>query len=122
MVHEIPFEEENNHLPVKDVVIGVAAETYVEQQLNPPEPSTLEDLESILPLCSPLPAPSAPPISSAPTSSQQYKSRYKGCPPPLPFSPLPPFWKQLHYSFNMTCGTEKQGQDDVPKVTQELIQ
>ena len=44
-VHEIPFEDENNRLPVKDVVIGVATEGYVEQQLNPPEPSTLKDME-----------------------------------------------------------------------------
>lgn len=27
------------------MVIGVTTEGYVEQQLNPPEPSTLEDLE-----------------------------------------------------------------------------
>lgn len=35
MVHEIPFEDENDNLQVKDGLIGVATEGYVEQHLNP---------------------------------------------------------------------------------------
>lgn len=44
MVSEIHFEDDKNHL-LKDVVIGVDAESYLEQQLDPSEPDSIEDLE-----------------------------------------------------------------------------